>query len=212
MTFTGHSFVLFTCPGKSIIHCSGNALDNFFEHFYELWGYCGRIKYYSTIIDVMVLQLSLLGETPNLIRELSTSPMVRGGVGWRCRNVSPRRIIKSDHLIFQKTKWNEQTVVFKSSEPPQTLLEESRIMLYCSVSPQFKSLVTLSSSFAHLKRPAKRSFSVYNNVVKVGQECRLSWGTLALTLRKLRITSDDVAILRHPLTILCAIVSRYWKQ
>lgn len=151
-------------------------------------------------------------KTRNLIRELSISPMVKEGRGWRYRNISPRRIIKSDHLIFQKTKWNEQTAVFKSSEPPQTLLEESRIMLYCSVLPQFKSLVTLSSSFAHLKRPAKRSSSVYNNVVKVGQDCRLSWRTLALTLRKHWITSDDVAILSHPLTILCAIVLRYWKQ
>lgn len=112
----------------------------------------------------------MLGKTTNLIRELSISPRVRGGGGWRCRNISLRRIIKSDRLIFQKTKWNEQTAVFKSSEPPQTLLEESRIILYCSVLPQFKSLVTLSSSFAHLKRSAKRSSSVYNNVVKVGQE------------------------------------------
>lgn len=204
--------MLFTCLRKCIIHCPGNALENLFEHLYEPWGYCGRIQYYSTIIDIMVSQLSLLGKTPNLIRELSISTMVKGGGGWRCRNISPRRIIKSDHLIFQKTKWNEQTAVFKSSEPPQTLLEESRIMLYCSVLPQFKSLVTLSSSFAHLKRPAKRSSSVYNNVVKVGQDCRLSWRTLALTLRKHWITSDDVAILSHPLTILCAIVLRYWKQ
>lgn len=108
-------------------------------------------------------------KTRHLIRELSISPMVKEGGGWHYRNISPRRIIKSDHLIFQKTKWNEQTAVFKSSEPPQTLLEESRIMLYCSVLPQFKSLVTLSSSFAHLKRPAKRSSSVYNNVVKWGK-------------------------------------------
>lgn len=88
MSFIGHSFVLFTCPGTSYIHSPGNALANLVEHLYEPWGYFGRIQYYSTIIDVMVLQLSLLGKDPNLIRELSISPMVRGGGGWRCRNIS----------------------------------------------------------------------------------------------------------------------------
>lgn len=202
MTFIGYSFVVFTCPGKSIIHCPVGTLGLLWKNTilqYYNW------RYVFTII--FVRKNSKLNTS---IEHQSDVERVDGG--WRCRNISPRRIIKSDHLIFQKTKWNEQTAVFKSSEPPQTLLEESRIMLYCSVLPQFKSLVTLSSSFAHLKRPAKRSSSVYNNVVKVGQDCRLSWRTLALTLRKHWITSDDVAILSHPLTILCAIVLRYWKQ
>lgn len=205
--------MLFTCLRKCIIHCPGNALENLFEHL-TLWtlGLLWKntiLQYYNWRYGFTIIFVRKNSKLNTRIEHQSDGER---GRGWRCRNISPRRIIKSDHLIFQKTKWNEQTAVFKSSEPPQTLLKESRIMLYCSVLPQFKSLVTLSSSFAHLKRPAKRSSSVYNNVVKVGQDCRLSWRTLALTLRKHWITSDDVAILSHPLTILCAIVLRYWKQ